>query len=64
MAQETVFFPTTIKPSFFIILIMLLTGIYLLLKVQELGLQEAYTSEDGVYRYIRKLSGPAVPAPP
>ena len=29
--------------------------VYLLSKVQELGLQAAYTSDDGVYRYIKKL---------
>ena len=34
---------------------MLLTGKYVLSKVQELGLQAAYTCDDGVYRYIRKL---------
>ena len=34
---------------------MLLTGIYLLSKVQELGLQAAYTSDDGVYRYISNI---------
>lgn len=34
---------------------MLLTGKYLFSKVQELGLQAAYTSDDGVHRYIKKL---------
>lgn len=36
-------------------ILMLLPDKYLLSKVQELGLQAAYTSDDGVYRYIRKL---------
>ena len=35
--------------------LMLLTGKYLFSKVQELGHQAAYTSDDGVHRYIRKL---------
>ena len=48
--QDIFFMPNGIFP-----ILMLLTGKYLLPKVQELGLQAAYTSDDGAYRYIRKL---------